>query len=132
MTKGNHTYSHEPARSVGVPRLRLWETRLRAVVKGRRLLGIYILFWCSVLLDAGSTLLTMRLVPQYQWVEANSLFYTLGSNQFFITSLMVNVALFAFSAYHQSQWGRGASLLYLSIVVHGALGVKNLVQLLRL
>ena len=110
----------------------IWEMRLKGVLKGIFPLGVYILFWSSVILDVSSTILTMRLGPQYQWMEVNPLFYTFGPNQFFMIYILVNVSLFVISAYHQARWGRGASLLYISIFIHGSLGMSNLIQLLRL
>lgn len=109
-----------------------WEMRLKAVLNGICPLGVYILFWFSVILDATSTILTMRSIPLYQWIEANPLFYTLDPTQFFVIYILTNASLFILSAYHQNRWRRGASLLYISIFVHGSLGMKNLIQLLRL
>jgi len=106
------------------------ETRLKGALNRIYPVGLYILFWFSIVLDASSTILTMRLRPQYLWVEANPLFYTFGPIQFFVIYLVVNISLFLLSAYHQAQWGRGAFLLLISIVVHGSLGMKNLLQLL--
>ena len=109
-----------------------WEMRLKGVLKGIYPLGVYVLFWFSVILDLSSTILTMNLGPQYQWIEMNPLFYTFGSLQFGLIYLLTNVSLFVLSAHHQTKWGRGAFLLYISIVVHGSLGMKNLIQLLTL
>jgi len=105
------------------------ETRLKGALNRISPVGFYLLFWFSVVLDASSTILTMRLVPQNLWVEANPLFYTFGPIQFFVIYLGVNISLFLLSAYHQARWGQGASLLLISIVVHGSLGMKNLLQL---
>jgi hypothetical protein len=102
------------------------------VLNGRYPLGIYSFFWLSVILDMSSTILTLRFVPQYQWVEANPLFYTLDPTLFFVIYILTNVSLFLLILHHQAQRGRGASLLYISIFVHGSLGMTNLIQLLRL
>lgn len=109
-----------------------YEMRLKDVLSGIFPLGVYILFWFSVILDLSSTMLTMKLIPQTRWIEANPLFYALGPIQFFVISILINAALFLLSKHHQAQWRRGASLLFISILVHGSLGMKNLTQLLRL
>lgn len=106
--------------------------RLKCVINGIFPLGVYILFWFSVILDMSSTILTMMSVPQYQWIETNPLFYTLDPTQFFVIYLSTNVSLFLLILHHHTKWGRGASLLYISIFVHGSLGMKNLIQLLTL
>ena len=110
----------------------VYEWLERTLAKREFPLGIYLLFWLSVILDLSITILIMRSIPQYQWREANPLFYTLNPNQFFVVYILTNVSLFALSAYHHKRWGRGAVLLYISIFIHGLLGMNNLIQLLRL
>jgi hypothetical protein len=104
------------------------QRRLKSVVSGRYPLGVYVLFWLSVILDLSSTSLTMRSVPQHQWIEVNPLFYTLDSTLFFVIYILTNVSLFLLILHHQVQWKRGASLararaycIYLlSFTVHSA------------
>lgn len=95
-------------------------------------IGIYIFFLFSVVLDFGSTIFALNLGSQYRWIEANPLFYTLGSVPFFSIYIFINVFLFVLVLHHQTQWRRGAIFLLPSIVVHGSYGLNNMIQLLTL
>jgi len=95
-------------------------------------IGVYILFWFSVILDFGSTLLAMSLGSQYRWIEANPLFYELGPIRFFATYVFVNVFLFLIALHYQTRWKWGAIVLLVSVLVHGSYGINNLIQLLGL
>ena len=103
---------------------------LKAIIDRIYPLGIYLLFWFSVILDFGSTVLAMNLGSQYLWIEANPLFYTLGPILFFAAYVFINASLFLMAFQHQTRWKRGAIVLLFSVLAHGLYGINNLIQIL--
>jgi hypothetical protein len=92
---------------------------------------IYTLYWISVITDLVSTFIALQMDSQYILVETNLLFRFFGFYQFVLFYIIMNVSLFLITYHHQIRWGRGAYLLFISVLIHGLFGVNNLLQIIK-